>query len=1324
MKKLRKTFIVKTLFILLFILLLGSKVFANNDIANSLHSAEYSDDFKEWLELSEEEKKNSMQPRMYNITNIELHSKNPFFRALRAYTDPRYDLRNIISPNLVIRDQMHTNSCWAFAALSSLETNLAMADYKKGTTARVYNYSERHMEYATSKYFANSATNPRGYNRTVGDGGQWYTALSYLTNGQGAIVENEMPFQNNETLINLSEIQNKTVASQVQDTIDFPNYLSSENASKATEIKNQIKQHIHNYGSVFASIHGNSASTTAFPCYNNPTGAKYCNTTSNHGADHAIAIIGWDDNFAVDNFASSARPTNKGAWIIRNSWGTSIGDAGFMYVSYEDVNIARTLFGIVKSADRVDYENIYQYDEYYPAYTLGYDRAKVFLGNVFSKKTSGKEYITQVSIYAPEVATYKVYVNPNGTGKTKADLKAVTLKAGETETLSAGYHTLEFATPVEIKASNFFVAVEIQTGNMTTHFQLEVKVPGISTFDAVKTETGKCFFTIENGMTGELNTWNDLGKLTEQNSGLMNGDSTIKVFTVSELENTSLKNIEITKAPNKTTYYAGENFNPTGMVIKANYNNKLSRILDDSSYNITNGTNLSANQTTVTISYEGKSVTQSINVISDTLTGLTIKTPPAKVAYTEGQNFDKTGMVVEATYQSGNKRTITDFVVENGNNLKPTQTSVTISYGGLQVSQRVTVSANTLQSISITTPPNKTQYYAGQNFDKTGMVVMGTFKDGSTLEILDYNVENGTGLTQSKTSITINYEGKKAYQPITVVEDVLSHLTIATQPNKTQYIVGQNFDKIGMKVQAIYQSGKVQTLLNYTITNGTNLQAGQTSVTISYGGKTVEQPITVVTNSLASISISKAPTKTQYIVGQNFDKTGMVVIGTLQDGTTSIITDYAITNGTNLTIGQTSVTISYNGKTTTQSITVIPNSVVSIRVTRAPTKTQYIVGQTFDAAGMVVTGTLQDGSSVEITSYTVTNGSNLSSGQSSVTISFEGKTTTQPITVIAKTVTSINIINRPTKQEYIQNKAGEELSLEGGSIKATYNDGSEEIVSMTSPNIIATGFNNQVLGDITITISYQSKTATFHITIVEDPNITDPDDNKDPDGDKDPDDNKDPDGDKDPDDNKDPDDDKKPDDEKVPAKNSDFNNAITNVKRVQAYYYTNNSKNNYLLIQMEVNQINRVTTNDKIEYYYYLSPYENEQHIEGWTKISEVQTANSQLQFEIDSRKIDNLSQIANENSLYLYIKEVAVKGGDQRVLFVQPLKVESDIEAEIFVDGVKKQDISKPGDNTTAPGNIPQTGIKITLMVSIVAVLGLGIVLYVRYKKLANKIK
>lgn len=35
--------------------------------------------------------------------------------------------------------------------------------------------------------------------------------------------------------------------------------------------------------------------------------------------NHAVSIIGWDDNYSKDNF--STKPTNNGAWIIRNSYG-------------------------------------------------------------------------------------------------------------------------------------------------------------------------------------------------------------------------------------------------------------------------------------------------------------------------------------------------------------------------------------------------------------------------------------------------------------------------------------------------------------------------------------------------------------------------------------------------------------------------------------------------------------------------------------------------------------------------------------------------------------------------------------------------------------------------------------------------------------------------------------------------------------------------------------------------------------------------------------------------------------------------------------------
>lgn len=82
--------------------------------------------------------------------------------------------------------------------------------------------------------------------------------------------------------------------------------------------------------------------------------------------------------------------------------------------------------------------------------------------------------------------------------------------------------------------------------------------------------------------------WLDLGKISETSALLSNCDSTIKAFTTTELIDESLKNIEITTPPAKTSYFEGENFDKTGMVVKANYNSRTKPTveLDPSSYTI------------------------------------------------------------------------------------------------------------------------------------------------------------------------------------------------------------------------------------------------------------------------------------------------------------------------------------------------------------------------------------------------------------------------------------------------------------------------------------------------------------------------------------------------------------------------------------------------------------------------------------------------------------------------------------------------------------------------------------------------------------------
>ncbi|MBN7773731.1 bacterial Ig-like domain-containing protein [Clostridium aminobutyricum] len=324
--------------------------------------------------------------------------------------------------------------------------------------------------------------------------------------------------------------------------------------------------------------------------------------------------------------------------------------------------------------------------------------------------------------------------------------------------------------------------------------------------------------------------------------------------------------------------------------------------------------------------------------------------------------------------------------------------------------------AKKLSSIAVTTPPTKATYIEGENFDAAGMVVTATYNNGTTA-VVNGTVDNGDNLTTETNSITIRYteDGitKTVTQPITVTPKLLSSIEITKAPDKTVYFEGENFDVAGMIVMATYEDGST-TAVNGVVTNGTALAKGTDSVTVSYTKngvtKTAVQPITVNAKQLISIAVTTAPTKATYTEGENFDATGMVVTATYSNDTTAIITGTA-DNGNSLTVGMNSVNISYteNGvtKITTQPIIVNAKKLVSIAITTAPTKTEYVEGENFDTTGMVITATYNNGMTAVILE-TVNDGSNLAAGTTSVAISYtEGGTTQtilQSITVSSKSL--------------------------------------------------------------------------------------------------------------------------------------------------------------------------------------------------------------------------------------------------------------------------------------------------------------------------------
>lgn len=775
MKKSKKIILVS---FLVFITLINYSVFASNVL--DIKTVEYSEAYKKYLELSDEEKESAIEPRPFEVYDIDIKNENPLY-LLKEYgtnygaNEPSFFLRNVIPNNMIVKDQQNTDTCWTFTGLASLETNLAML---KGDS-KVYDFSERHVDYATSLFFRNSVRNPYGMRRNVGGNGNWNVFEVYATNGLGAIPESEMPFENNSNVLDISAIQNKTVSSQIYDTIYFPSYKAN---TITEEAKQKMKEHIKNYGALECSI---SAEAIYGDCYNRQTAAYYCYDSDKYDTDHVVSIVGWIDNYPTSEFNSAHKPQKEGAWIARNSWGDQVLADGYFFISYEDENVYSNINGIVKSNDSIDYENIYRYDEFGSFISVPFNKPnKMYLANVFDKKTDGKEYITQVAINAPETYKCKVFVNPNGTSKAKNDLQEVSLKAGQYETIDAGYHTLEFSNPVEITGNSFVIVVEIQNERQDRlsilgegKILMDVSKNNIA-FDEVVLENGKCFISSDEYFN--QNIWDDLSLIGDVTFSGM--DSTVKAFTVSKVEDDSLNSIEITNLPNKTKYIEGENFDKTGMIVIAKYNNGKTQEITD--YNITNGNNLQANQTDIVISFDGKEVVQKITVEKNSAVKLEITKLPNKLEYKVGNNFDKTGMKVLVTLKNGEVKEISNYEIVNGVNLKNGQTSVTIKYEELSVDVNITVEPGTISepeeknavSIEISKKPSKLKYIQNkESLDLEDGMIRVVYNDDSKEEIpMSSDKVTITGFDNKnigKVTIDVIYDSFKATFEVEIIEE-------------------------------------------------------------------------------------------------------------------------------------------------------------------------------------------------------------------------------------------------------------------------------------------------------------------------------------------------------------------------------------------------------------------------------------------------------------------------------------------------------------------------------------------------------------------------
>ena len=165
------------------------------------------------------------------------------------------------------------------------------------------------------------------------------------------------------------------------------------------------------------------------------------------------------------------------------------------------------------------------------------------------------------------------------------------------------------------------------------------------------------------------------------------------------------------------------------------------------------------------------------------------------------------------------------------------------------------------------------------------------------------------------------------------------------------------------------------------------------------------------------------------------------------------------------------------GNRTEVTVTLLAKELIKIEVTKKPNKTQYLEGESLNTAGMEVTAYYNDGSSASVTGYTIT-GYTSTPGTKTVTVSYQGKTTSFAVNVTAKSVTSITMKSNPKKTEYL---TGESLDLTGAKITVKYNNGTSEEIAVDSSMV--TGYDPNKVGSQTVTVAYGGKTASFTVTV-------------------------------------------------------------------------------------------------------------------------------------------------------------------------------------------------------------------------------------------------